>query len=488
MKPYYICKYIHYFKKAHRDNHGREFTIGFFDIPNDYPDVTVSRGPELHMTTDLPGNVNVIVTAPLFRKSLVANVTVTRGKDTVVKLPAAFGMKIQREHKGIFVQASDDIAVFVVYVNKKQGSAGGYMAIPNDCLGTGYIVASHLLTHSQNRNEFNGSAVGIIATETNTILHVRYPTRRDWGARNFMEIEIQNAFETYLFLNLHGIHSPEYDFTGLYVVSNKPIAVISGAIATAIELKYDEQRELDLVIEMMPPINTLSTFYVLPKMTYAVRIIATQSFTRVLNAGTEVVLPDRGWYVHQNSNESDFHWLSIRANKPILMVAFTTSKQDLNMEGDTSMVVIPPVQQWPSKSPFVSPALLKNKLQLMVRLMSREHSPNTKAGLKMYYTTTVNNFLDGNFDWKTIYKNYEESGQFQIDAGAHTIFNDNPTEIHAGLVIGAGMDTGYAFPIGWRFGITHVRNYSYISFFVRIKKAKMNRLRRLVIMLTDYVY
>lgn len=454
------------FIAAFRDNKGREFTLGLFDIPNDIRNIPETQ-PELHITTERPREVRVLVSCPLYDPETLHNVTVKRGHSTVVKLIPTIGLNSRHENKGISVKATDDISVYVVYVKKKQRSAGGYMAIPNDVLGTGYLVAS--FPFDETRGHLTGSAAGVIASQNDTTVYIRYPTKSELGhlGRNYQSFNL-SAFETLLFSNLHGTQPMDLDLTGLYIVSNKPIAVISGAFTAVMDVEFPERREVDYMIEMMPPINALERQYIIPPG-YIVKVIATQTDT-VVDAytadGREIstTLYDRGWFTYFDQGDDDIMVLDQSGTmKPLLVVFFTKSKQKIaDPHGDVSMMVVPPIGQFPSNSSFVACSTLENKIHLLAHGKERPFMPPNKAAILNMDSLPLNQ-IHGDLKWR--YQNATESfygymamhaRPFRIDSGGHLISNENPMETHLGLLIGTDEEMGLAYPTGWRFGVTHV--------------------------------
>lgn len=183
--------------------------------------------------------------------------------------------------------------VTVYGFSRDSASADGYLALPTAMLGTNYLVMSYP----------GGSAFGFVAVEDNTQIRVvptatveSRPSGQPQPAGQPLEFVLQRG-------QSYRIESRDRaaDYTGTSIVSDKPIAVWSGAVSPYVPTNYGYA---DHIVEQMIPVEMWGRYFAsLPLATRSngdtFRFLASANGTKVSVNGVIVATLNRGQYHEQ---------------------------------------------------------------------------------------------------------------------------------------------------------------------------------------------
>lgn len=244
-----------------RETNGREFWVAFpenYDQQADGPlrlRLCIAGAPGTHGLIDIPG-----LAFPGFPRPF----TLPAAGTLVVDLPKAVELSgtDKIEPKGIHILATADVAVYGS--TRIDFTTDTYLALPNKCLGTEYLVSTY-------RNVFsgvpvlNGTQFAIVAVANETEVTIT-PSSAAAGHPSQLPFAIKlNRGETYQLRNESGQPA---DLTGSRIVSSKPVAVFGSHRCANVQSL--NQFFCDTVVEELLPIESWGTsFYVVPLATRA---------------------------------------------------------------------------------------------------------------------------------------------------------------------------------------------------------------------------
>ncbi|XP_067948898.1 uncharacterized protein [Watersipora subatra] len=243
------------------DNEGTEFIFPFGSNDENY-----GGSLEVFVTTRNAGPVAFNFTS----KSVTTFGSVSTGEVVTIDVDTGQRMSTGFENieiKSQVLMAEKDIIAYAS--NKQSKSADAFLVLPTDVLGTTYVLPSCATTYSD-----SGTMIVITPVQDNTNINI---TLRGTVIKPTFTLQ---RGEVYQYLGVYGNSVSGStvsvdDVTGAVVMSDKPISVLSGNRRAHIG---DNARSSDHVVEMIPPINTLgsefliSTFY--ERGSDMVRIIA----------------------------------------------------------------------------------------------------------------------------------------------------------------------------------------------------------------------
>ncbi|XP_067660548.1 uncharacterized protein [Haliotis asinina] len=225
-------------------------------------------------------------------------------------------------------------APVTVYVYDGVGiRSSGYMALPLHALSTSYIAVTY-----NGQTDLAYPVLLLVAIMDNTTVDVLY--RLSSG-----QCDVHTTGQT----SRHTLHAYDVygvlctgDFTGTYIVSNKPVVVISGHQKTNVS-----GSNMDTLQEMLIPVNQFGLRFVLidphGSMRGSInRIVSSSDNTEVTSSTGETFLLNVYEYVDIDTDISGQQ--CINSNFPVLVVSFTKSVngEKLNERSlDAAMYIVP---------------------------------------------------------------------------------------------------------------------------------------------------
>ncbi|CAG2214402.1 unnamed protein product [Mytilus edulis] len=226
-------------------NSGTEFVLAF---PHGL-DTNVLR---LYLSTSVNESFSVHIETPLLSHTNI-NVTVSGGAETVVEIPSDLTvLGTSKSDKSIFVQAENFIALFAS--NMQQPTSGdSFIVYPVEVLSTEYVSVN-----LKSKNVEYKSTSAIVAVKDHTIVHLSLPDK------SIVKYNKTYTFGSQFSVNLKKYEifqfSSEDDLSGTTILSNYPIAVISGHQLGNPSVSSKGTR--DMILEMLIPWTYWSTRYI----------------------------------------------------------------------------------------------------------------------------------------------------------------------------------------------------------------------------------
>ena len=352
---------------------------------------------------------------------------VTRYNHTDITLPHFVRLRKGDgiQNKTIIVQSSGPAAVYVI--DNEFAGGDSFLALLILELGTKYLVASFSSVDPKYPSFFCVSAL-------NEKTHVGF--RSYAGRENHVVLQ---AYESFRFDGELG-----EDLTGSLVVSDTPIAVVSGAF-TQVPLGTDR---LDGLLEQLPSAESWGRNYILSpflgrKSGYLYRVISSEHNVSLKISG-EGVISLKAYSIFERHVVGD-EMISVPADYPVMVIQYMMGcKSENPPRGDPSMVVIRPLKSFTNNVTF--PVL---PLKVPERVIYNFHV--------IVNCSSVNQLVfDDEFLWtkKTDVLESEESSMCsvrgQVGIGVHSVVDASErmsVYIYAICMV-CKFSTSYLFPVG----------------------------------------
>jgi hypothetical protein len=281
---------------------------------------------------------------------------------------------------GIHIVADDPIVVYVIV--RYYYTSGGFLPIPVSKLGKKYIVSSYPVDplFAEN-NYYLPGYVGIVAAYDKTTVQFtlggNYKTQTAGGILPEQTVQrTLNKGDVWM-ISTKGSGS---DLTGSQIVSDKPVAVVTGNECVNIPIG---KPWCDYIVEMAIPTYSWGYNYhipntsKLPRRKYAplLRILAKEKNTTLYRDGKEFGflkstngMEGNGWVETRMNPEVPYtHYpVVISGDKPISVTLYNPSAQDddttnTNAYNDPFYMTIIPVEQYSKEILFCSPGLFESR-------------------------------------------------------------------------------------------------------------------------------
>ena len=391
----------------------------------------------------------VTVTAPLFDPNFRRDVIVRSRSSERVSTPPVIQMSgSSKSNRGINIVANEDISV--ISVNKKSSTAGGYLGIPNDALGTEYYAVTHFANPAASPNVGGISQIGVVATDDGTTVTLALPPNpatpgevllrfagNDYRAGDVFSVNLQKFETVQLQSNL--------DLTATHIYSNKPIGAFSGNRDATV----GSGTSSDNVVLQLPPVHSWGRNFVLPPYPqrpdgYFVRIIASEPNTVISRDDTpNAITIDKPTSVVEFNIPARV--TSIISDKPIQIIQLTRS-QNIGNPGDPSIILIPPIEQYTTEYVFQTPESTRGPYTNYLIIISRVDQIN---GFRM--SGTLGDTPVSNQGWQNV-QGTNPVMMFRsipITPGTYRIFHEPADTRFAAILYGYVNEESYALPLGY---------------------------------------
>jgi hypothetical protein len=230
--------------------------------------------------------------------------------------------------------------------------------IPTDGLGTEYLVLTYNSDGSANGSVINGESTPsqfvVVATQDSTTIKINpsTPTR----AKGLIPQTVQlNTGDVYLVQAQITTNNLNGDLTGTRVISDKPIALISGHQRTHLPIGEDAMSR-DCLLEELPPIsawghNAIVIPFAQSKYTYSAgsdkfRVLSASDNNIITIDGIQAVTLNQSEMYEMDLTEPHY----IEGSGPILIAQYKKSSQSNSTQqrgiGDPLMMIMPPIEQY----------------------------------------------------------------------------------------------------------------------------------------------
>ncbi len=290
--------------------------------------------------------------------------------------------------KAIHVYATEPISVYVL--NHRHYTADGYLAIPTSAWGTKYFHLSYYDFHEDlYGGEYRGGGFLIIPSENGTEVFIKLNGRgkgigKTYGGKTVgdqWKVTL-NKGEVYCVMG-DGATRGQFDLSGSYIISNKPVGFISFHKRTLIP-SFDLYNGRNMLCEMIPPVQAWGKKYYTVEFqrkgrgdffrilaaydntTYTVKwydlkdgkFLGQRGPKILKKAGDfdeyEEVFVPQGQPNNQESIKGTSVW---EADKPVLVMQYSYSTDwDNAPEFDPFMILVIPREQYVPNTVFQTPA------------------------------------------------------------------------------------------------------------------------------------
>jgi len=314
---------------GHGSNSGTDFWLMF---PADYGN---AGQPELIITSDVNNSGTVTIPGQGYSQPF----TLVAGQATTINLPTTVLMTSTDlvENKGIHVTAQSEINIYAI--DYETYASDGYLGLPTPVLGTDFVVPAW-------RNYYGQSEVAVTAAYDGTTVTITPAVTASGRAVGQPYTVVLNQGRTYeLLADLNGFQN---DLTGTIVASDKPVAVWGGNTCANVPTSA---AFCNHILEEIPPTNLWGeSFVTFPLINRPngdlFRILPASDNTNVSMNGAPFATLNRGEFYETFLTTPS----TISSDKPILVVQYETSEsyqpQSNNAQGDPSMIVVPPYEQF----------------------------------------------------------------------------------------------------------------------------------------------
>ena len=257
----------------------------------------------------------------------------------------SFNVTRRQKCETVKIFSTADINVHGMVFNSV-GLTSGFLALPNDVLGTEYLVDCYTPI---NRNA--QVAISAISEETTITIDCVHNYNCTFNnARVSGPIKL-GAGESGI---LTGVEI-ETEMTGTYIRSDKPISVIVGAFDV-----YIPRENLDkghgVILEQLLPISSWGIDHIVPPFQqtpngWILRILAINASTNIAmtDCGGQATSPlslDSKEYMDITVNGTSQNLCLIRANQSIQVMQYVAGSRPNGQDGDPSMTIIPAVKNY----------------------------------------------------------------------------------------------------------------------------------------------
>jgi RHS repeat-associated protein len=321
---------------------------------------------------------------------------------------------------GVHIQALGAVSVVVMQYAPKTSDA--YLALPNDVLGTQYLVMSY--------PGFNDSEFDVVATQDQTHVTITPSATTATRPAGVPYTVTLNAGQVYQLIS-----ASNGDLTGTSITSDQPIDVLSGSRATQVPNGFPH---VNFLVEQIPPIADWGQhFFTVPSATRSAdvyRVLASADNTHVTINGTVVATLNRGQFYETMLSQP----AEIVTHQPALVAQFGISGTFDNATlGDPEMTLIQPVPQYLSNYILTIPqqGFLANYINVVVPQSALASFTVDGAPVSASQFTAIGN------------SGYV-SAQLAVNPGTHVVAAAQP---FGASVYGLAIEDAYGYPGGFSF-------------------------------------
>jgi len=258
---------------------------------------------------------------------------------------------------GIHITADHPVTVYGVTYEHQETDA--FLALPVSVLGTEYINASY-----SNNGSVQGSEFGIVAAYDNTTVTITPSVNTVGRAAGQPYTVVLHQGRTYQLRNtdtdFHSTHIG--DLTGTIITSDKPVAVYGAHLCPNIPGNISACNH---IVEQLTPTNTWGTQFATMPLVFRTkgdpfRIIAATDNTNFSINGVPTATLGRGEFYEVTLTQPSL----ITSDQPIMLVQYEFGTTIDGIQGDPTMIVIPPLDLFRSSYTITTVNIEPNWFQL----------------------------------------------------------------------------------------------------------------------------
>ncbi|XP_046580148.1 uncharacterized protein LOC124287686 [Haliotis rubra] len=294
----------------------------------------------LYISSSCPQPVIVEVFVPYLNTAApFQNLTLDPGQRTKVTLPADVQMPkgTRTSNRIIRVVASDDITVLAL--NAEPSNLDMYQVKETSQLGKEYVVVAPDSYTAQ-----SAATVGVVSPFPNTEVKVTLPDMHPTisavinGAPKILSREFSITLQGNQTFQIQSVN----ELSGMYIASNKPIAVLTGVNRT----KSSDGLCLDGQITQLLSLDKIGTKYIafglpLSDTKDYINIVSTQAGTDISFDGTTIKLTSAREVTRKRIQRNQFKLIEM--SKPAVVSMTTASGKSPTIQGDVSNYMLHPL-------------------------------------------------------------------------------------------------------------------------------------------------
>lgn len=427
---------------------GTAFVVGF--MANEI--LEVGEDPRVQVFISSQFDATVTISSPI-----ASPVTYTIPASTVrvfsMNAMHVVNASEQTSPKAIFIES--DVPIVVYTLNTLALSTDSYTAIPIKNCGTEYFTVNRPTDWYRPGRSFNpldrAPRVGefmIMATQdgTDVVVDPGVATKGGRSARQQFSVRL-NKGDCYLVQAKATRHGGD-DLTGSSIMSNLPVAVISGHMRSSVPT--DSTISKDHLVEQLPPVSKWGRTYATSPLAQIVRpdafrIVASRQNQLVRMTtrfgSTTFTLPAPGSW-RDTTLKEPASWSS---DAPFLLAQFMSSSSS-GAYGDPAMVIVPPTEQFVNQTMFQFPVLEESGLDnqqfyYFINVVAEASSLST-----LRVNSTLATVISPDIRTQTIPGTSLHWATLQLREGAYTMQAD--TGLFSGVMYGTSIVDSYANMVG----------------------------------------
>lgn len=426
---WFKCKCVYsqygtYCEKQKSDSTGMIFYLAFMKTYTGNPKYT-----QLYIIPNQNGNCRIRI--PYF--NIDSSVAVTVHNVTSYRINNNITMSTAGIQKKAIV-VSCDVPVSIYGMSYANRVTEGYLGIPQNGLGSKYIVSSF----SHDLSEF-----GIIAPSNDTVISINLRLKSGDLKYNGHTYRPGNLLNITMFKDETFYLSSTNDLSGTIISSTKPVAVVSG-----VKLSFMNDEYSNHMTEMILPHKHLGRNFIVPVLYNSqcnYRIFADSPSSITIQQGNNTKSDIKHLTAGQYLEVTNYKPTTIRSSTGILVQLYCDSN---GLSYDSVMVTLPAVQHFKAEYQFVvvsdfPPGYQPNNYYMTVIIPT-----NAVVGLK------YDGYLLVSFIQKSSIVMSGQTYSILIKeisrSGLHTLTQVNNATF--GLIInGKTTHQGYAYPAGFQF-------------------------------------
>jgi hypothetical protein len=243
--------------------------------------------------------------------------------------------------------------VTVLCYSSRRASTDSYVAIPTVLVGNTYAAIGYDKLPSE--SSMFTTQFDIIATKDDTKITVIYPSGK--GETDILPKTITlNQGEVY-HQNSIGFKQYNYDLTGTIILSNKPVAFLSGNTCAQVPRNNNF---CDVLLEMLPPAEVNGKEFIIPAFAQrdrsSIRVVAMENGTKVTLNGSDVAILRAGEF-YQNDSIQGTALLKTSENAYVVQYGQSSTASNEQI-ADPDMIVLSPMGTFAELVDFVVPEAL----------------------------------------------------------------------------------------------------------------------------------
>lgn len=318
------------------DNEGTSFFLAFSQLDGN------ANNPELLFTTNSTLGVDVTVDTLRYNGYSHTIRFLTSGTPRIESLRTSIRIDGSGvSSKGIRVRSTGDVAVFGF--NKHEYSADGFLALPEDALGTSYYA----ITDDPSDSQYPAQLTIVSTQECVVSIHLSSgPVQYRGRTYERGDVITETVKADQYTVQVQG----DVDFSGTRVEANRRVAVFSGNVrGTVRPLDHNVTDHVeDHLVMQLPPLTAWGkTFVIVPLPERVggdyIKIVAAEDDTKVLFSHGKTVNLQEGEIYSLLLPSREYH--SITSTRAIQVAQFGRTQYGPD-SGDATMILIPPLEQY----------------------------------------------------------------------------------------------------------------------------------------------